>query len=148
MARISDALRQQVTERAQGLCEYCQRAQIIIVTMEIDHIVPQTADGETELGNLCLVCRGCNSFKQDFQNGVDPLTGDVVALFNPRLEQCSAHFEWSENGTTLIGLTVTGRATIERLRMNSDGILASRRLWVQAGWHPPKPDRFPLTQVD
>jgi hypothetical protein len=29
MARLSDALRQQVTERARGLCEYCQTAQLV-----------------------------------------------------------------------------------------------------------------------
>jgi HNH endonuclease len=144
MVRISDTLRQQVMERARGLCEYCQTAQIIVVTMEIDHIVPQSAGGETELGNLCLVCRGCNSFKQDFQSAIDPQTEQDIALFNPRTEQWSTHFHWAEDGIIIVGLTATGRATIQRLRMNRDGIVASRRLWVQAGWHPPSTDRFPL----
>jgi hypothetical protein len=144
MAHISDALRQQITERARGLCEYCQTAQIIVVTMEVDHIEPQIAGGETHPDNLCLVCRGCNSFKQDFQTGFDPDTEQKVTLFNPRTQQWEQHFQWSDDGITLIGLTATGRATIQRLRMNREGILASRRLWVQAGWHPPKTDHFPL----
>lgn len=40
MARISEALRQQITERASGLCEYCQTAELIVVTLEVDHIIP------------------------------------------------------------------------------------------------------------
>lgn len=143
MARISDALRRQVTERAQGLCEYCQTAQVIVVTMEIDHIVPQTAGGETNLDNLCLTCRSCNSFKKDFQTGVDPETGKEAPLFNPRADIWNGHFQWSNDGTIVVGLTATARATIERLRMNREGIVASRRLWVQADWHPPKPGHFP-----
>jgi 5-methylcytosine-specific restriction endonuclease McrA len=86
MARIADALRQQITERAHGLCEYCQTAQIIVVTMEIDHIIPQIAGGDTELYNLCLTCRGCNSFKQDYQIGIDPDMGAEVSLLNPRTQ--------------------------------------------------------------
>lgn len=144
MARISDALRQQVTERAQGLCEYCQTAQLIVVTMEIDHIVPQVANGETEFSNLCLTCRNCNGFKKDHQTGIDPHTDQEIPLFNPRMQVWSEHFRWSEDGTLMIGLTPTGRATIERLRINREGVAASRLLWVQAGWHPPKEGRFPL----
>src|SRR4051812_4215527 len=98
MAQISDALRQQVTERAHGLCEYCQTAQIIVVTMEVDHIVPVAAGGATQADNLCLTCRGCNSFKQDFQTGVDPDSDQKVSLFNPRTERWSDHFRWSDEG--------------------------------------------------
>ena len=47
MAYISRALRQLVTERAGGLCEYCYTAQAIVIEMEIDHIVPEVAGGVT-----------------------------------------------------------------------------------------------------
>lgn len=36
MAYISRALRQLVTARAGGLCEYCHTAQAIVIEMEID----------------------------------------------------------------------------------------------------------------
>ncbi len=144
MAYISDVLRQHVTERASGLCEYCQTAQAIVVVMEVDHVVPEAAGGQTEADNLCLACRGCNSFKQDFQMGIDPETGQETALFNPRTQHWEMHFQWSGDGSLLIGLTPTGRATIARLRMNRESVIDSRRLWVEAGWHPPKPGRFPL----
>ncbi len=40
MAFISDSQRARITQRANGLCEYCQTAQAIVIEMEIDHIVP------------------------------------------------------------------------------------------------------------
>jgi hypothetical protein len=50
MAYISRALRQLVTERAGGLCEYCHTAQAIVIEMEIDHIVPEVAGASRKLG--------------------------------------------------------------------------------------------------
>lgn len=38
--------------------EACQTQQVIVVSMEIDHIVPESAGGETTLANLCLACVG------------------------------------------------------------------------------------------
>ena len=143
MTYVSDTLREQVTRRARGLCEYCQTAQLIVVSMEVDHVVPRVAGGQTRVDNLCLTCRGCNSFKQDFQTGLDGDSQEEVALFNPRTQSWGDHFRWDEAGTHIIGLTPTGRATISRLRMNRDAVVAARRLWVQAGWHPPEGDRFP-----
>jgi 5-methylcytosine-specific restriction endonuclease McrA len=138
VARIPDRLRQQVIERAQGRCEYCQTQQVIVVEMEIDHIVPGSVGGETALENLCFACVGCNGFKLDYQVGIDPETKQEVALFNPRTQPWSAHFRWSENGQQIIGTTATGRATVVRLRMNRDGVVEARQRWVAAGWHPPK----------
>lgn len=112
--------------------------------MEIDYIVPEAAQGKTQLDNLCLTCRGCNSFKQDHQIGIDPDSGTEVTLYNPRTQKWHDHFKWSEDGITIIGLTAIGRATLDRLRMNREGILIARRLWVQAGWHPPQAGKLPL----
>lgn len=137
MARISDNLRQQVIERARERCEYCQTQQIIVVAMEIDHIIPESAGGETNLDNLCLTCVGCNGFKLDFQIGIDPDTKKESSLFNPRTQNWHEHFKWNDDGLKIIGLTATGRATVVRLRMNRDAVVNSRRRWVEAGWHPP-----------
>lgn len=144
MARIPSALREYVVERALGLCEYCQTAQIVVVTMEVDHIIPESAGGPTHPDNICLICRGCNSFKHHFQTGIDSETGQEVALFNPRTQDWEDHFRWSNDGTLLIGRTSTGNATIARLRINREDAVVSRQKWVQAGWHPPRIDRFPL----
>jgi hypothetical protein len=138
MAYISESLRQEVISRARGCCEYCQMQKLVVVFMEIDHVIPESRGGKTEGINLCLACAGCNGFKLDFETGIDPQTNLEVKLFNPRLEKWQEHFQWSEDALRLLGLTATGRATIERLRMNREDILASRQLWVEAGWHPPK----------
>ncbi|MBX3062384.1 MAG: HNH endonuclease [Anaerolineae bacterium] len=144
MARIPDTLRQQIIERARGLCEYCQSAKIIIETMEVDHIRPRSERGETTFDNLALVCRGCNSFKLSFQTGIDPTTGAEVPLFNPRSQEWQEHFQWAGDGAHVVGLTAIGRATVERLKMNRESIIESRLVWVQAGWHPPKSGKFPM----
>lgn len=137
MAHIPNYLREQIVERASGRCEYCQTQQVIVVSMEIDHIVPEAAGGETKLDNLCLACVGCNGFKLAFQTGIDPETNEETSLFNPRVQDWNDHFRWSEDGLRVVGLTAIGRATIMRLRMNRQGVAASRRRWVEAGWHPP-----------
>jgi hypothetical protein len=138
MAYISRALRQLVTERAGGLCEYCHTAQAIVIEMEIDHIVPEVAGGVTEAANLCLACISCNAFKRDYQTGIDAQTEAEVPLFHPRQQQWHEHFQWDAEGLPIIGTTATGRATVMRLQMNRSIVVQARRQWVQAGWHPPK----------
>jgi hypothetical protein len=50
--------------------------------------------------------------------GIDPTTGQTVPLFNPRSQRWDDHFAWQ--GTLLVGLTPTGRATIRVLNINDD----------------------------
>lgn len=138
MAYIAQAIRQAVVERARGRCEYCQTAQAIVVEMEVDHVIPESAGGATNLDNLCLTCVGCNGFKLAFQTGIDPETGEAAPLFHPRDQRWDDHFAWREDGTRILGLTPIGRATIARLQMNRDRMVEARRLWVAAGWHPPQ----------
>ena len=137
MAHIPAALRDQVIFRAHGRCEYCQTPQAIVIEMQIDHIVPESADGLTHLNNLCLACISCNQYKGDHQTGTDPQTNSDVLIFNPRIQRWSGHFAWEITGTILLGLTSTGRATRERLKINRDVVVKARERWVKAGWHPP-----------
>lgn len=106
--------------------------------MHIDHSVPLSAGGKTELENLCLSCISCNGAKHKFQMGIDPASQLEVPLFNPRAQFWSEHFAWNEDGTRVLGQTEIGRATVSRLRMNRDRIVRSRRRWVEAGMHPSK----------
>ena len=137
MARIVENLRRQVYERAQGLCEYCHTQELIVINMHIDHIVPRSAGGKTELDNLCLSCISCNGAKHKLQMGIDPASQLEAPLFNPRAQIWSEHFTWNADGTLILGLTDIGRATLARLRMNRDVIVRSRRRWVETGLHPP-----------
>jgi hypothetical protein len=104
----------------------------------MDHLIPESQGGLTVRENLWLACRRCNEFKGAQTQAVDPLTQETVALFNPRQQSWSVHFIWSPEGIEIIGLTAIGRATILALRLNNPEIVASRSLWVQAGWHPPQ----------
>lgn len=133
MTHIPVRLRQQVVERASGRCEYCQTQQVIVVSMVIDHIVPEASGGETAFNNLCLSCVGCNAFKLSFQTGTDPDTGSEAPLYHPRTQLWTDHFQWSVDSSMLVGLTASGRATIERLRMNRTDVVQARRRWVAAG---------------
>jgi hypothetical protein len=105
--------------------------------MQIDHIVPESDLGLTHLPNLCLACTSCNQYKSDHQTGIDPQTNIHTQLFNPRIQNWSEHFAWDTSGTILIALTSTGRATIERLKINREIVVQARLRWVKAGWHPP-----------
>lgn len=137
MGSISRTLREYVVRRAQGLCEYCQTSERLGIEMEIDHIVPESDGGETIPENLCLACISCNSRKGSAQTGVDPETQKQVQLFHPRQQAWHEHFRWNADGTTLIGLTPTGRATIAQLQINREVVVQVRARWVRAGWHPP-----------
>jgi len=124
-----------VHQRAHFLCEYCQTSQRITgQAMHVDHIDP---NGDDSLDNLCLACGNCNLSKARATSAVDPATGEAAALFNPRTQIWSEHFEWTADGTRLKGLTATGRVTIERLKINQDRVVDARVLWVYAGVHPP-----------
>jgi hypothetical protein len=129
-------LRLKVFERAGGCCEYCQTCEANIgQTMQVDHIDPK---GEDALENLCLSCWNCNSSKHKATTARDPETGQQVALFNPRTQVWTEHFEWIANATQVYGLTATGRATVERLKMNRPAVVFARHRWVSGGFHPPK----------
>jgi hypothetical protein len=108
--------------------------------LEVEHITPRARGGKTSLKNLCLACHRCNEYKGDRIEAPDPMTGETVALFNPRSQVWYEHFRWNRNGTKIIGLTATGRATVGSLRLNNEEIVAARRLWVALGLHPPVED--------
>lgn len=136
---IPKALRERVAAQARYRCGYCLTAEAIVGTpMEFDHIVPESLGGATEEENLWLACSLCNSHKSDRIVALDPVTGDVVRLFNPRSQPWQAHFAWSEAGDEISGLTPTGRATVLALNLNRPSLVKARQLWVQVGWHPPK----------
>jgi hypothetical protein len=50
--------------------------------------------------------------------GIDPHTAQITPLFNPRTQLWPEHF--ALQGTAIMGLTPTGRATVRVLAMNAD----------------------------
>ena len=115
------SLRTLVESRADGRCEYCRRYQepIGAIFFEVEHIVPRSQGGLTVGGNLAFACRHCNSYKAAATEAVDPETGEVVRLFNPRLDNWSEHFERSSDLLLILGRTPSGRATVLHLHFNA-----------------------------
>jgi 5-methylcytosine-specific restriction endonuclease McrA len=106
--------------------------------LEIEHIIPLAKGGSDDELNLWLACPICNSHKSDKTDAVDPETGTIVPLFNPRLQQWSDHFNWAPDGIRIVGTTPVGRATVVALHLSDDpDALEVRSYWVLAGWHPP-----------
>lgn len=132
-------LRQKLYDADDHRCTYCRTTEVNSgQPMTIDHIIPRAQGGKTTFENLCLACARCNEFKGFTTMGFDPLTGETVALFNPRTQRWEEHFAWDAWGVHLVGRTATGRATIVALNMNNDVIVDARRRWVSVGWHPPQ----------
>ncbi|HHY58418.1 MAG TPA: HNH endonuclease [Chloroflexi bacterium] len=140
--RISPTQRQRIATAAHNRCAYCHTPERIIGPfLEIDHIIPQSAGGATNDHNLTLACPLCNSHKSDRTHAIDPATGETAPLFHPNEQRWHEHFAWSEAGAVLIGKTPTGRATVAALDMNHPDVVATRRLWITVGWHPPAEDQ-------
>src|SRR5436190_1432000 len=102
-----------VRQRAGGCCEYCK---FPAAPFHIEHIIARKHGGATTAENLALACARCNFHKGTDLSGIDPISGAVVQLFNPRKDQWPQHFRWA--GVTLEGLTATGRATAVVLAIN------------------------------
>ncbi|MDQ2827656.1 MAG: HNH endonuclease [Chloroflexota bacterium] len=137
--RISVELRQRVTERARYCCEYCRsQAKYATQAYSVEHILARARGGATTIDNLALACQGCNNHKYDKTEARDPASDQFAPLYHPRHDRWDEHFTWSADFALLIGLTPTGRATVDALSLNRDGVVNLRRLLYAHGEHPPK----------
>jgi hypothetical protein len=127
-----------VIQRAKGYCEYCQLPVAFSpASFNFEHIIPLIKQGLTILMNLAFSCGGCNAHKKDKIEALDPLTRQLMPLFNPRTDIWSDHFQWSDDDLQIIGTTPTGRATVRLLKVNREGNVNLRRLLKMAELHPP-----------
>jgi hypothetical protein len=134
---IAANLRRRIRARFANCCAYCRTAEVLSVSIfEFEHIVPRAVGGTTDYENLCLACPTCNRWKADRTTALDATTEQYVPLFHPQQGNWNDHFIWSEDATTIIGLTPVGRATIALLRMNRPQLVRARRMWVAMGEHP------------
>jgi hypothetical protein len=76
------------------------------------------------LGRLSPPEVSCSLRKGTRQNLEDSETGEVVSIFNPRQQAWKKHFDWK--GVQVVGLTATGRATVQALDLNRATMLAIR----------------------
>ena len=110
---MEQSLIEQVWQRADSTCEYCQMSQQYdLLTFQIDHIH-----------------KGPNIA------GIDSETKEVVRLFHPRQDIWEDHFEW--NGAMLLSRTPIGRATIDVLGINLPHRIRLRQMLIVEGVFPP-----------
>ncbi len=139
MSAISVELKNKIRRDARNRCGYCQTPQeIISVPFEFEHLHPIGEGGTNDEENLWLACRNCNGFKHAKTHAIDPQTDSKTPIFNPRKQVWREHFEFSDNKTEIIGITACGRATVIALRLNFEQAVNARKVWVSAGWYPPK----------
>lgn len=135
-ARPARRLRDQVHQRARDRCEYCLiHEDDSYVRHQLDHITAVRHGGETTLQNLALACLLCNRYKGSDVAALDPSTGDVVRLFDPRQQRWHDHF--TLQGALIIPLTPTGRVTASLLRFNAPERAIERRELLRAGRYRP-----------
>jgi len=126
MTRLSRTLDLEVRHRANGRCEYCLFPESASeLPFHIDHIIAQKHGGLSESDNLAWSCFSCNLRKGPNIAGLDPETGELTPLFNPRADTWSEHFAW--NGVWLRGKTGIGRATVAVLDINHVDSVAVRQ---------------------
>jgi hypothetical protein len=117
---IDAAVRDLVHRRAGNRCEYFRLKQehLPFSTFQVEHIIPRKHGGDDDPANLAPTCDRCNSHKGANLTGIDPETGEIIALFNPRKHSWDEHFGLSD--ITIVGLTAAGRTTVRVLNMNEE----------------------------
>jgi hypothetical protein len=136
--RITAAQRRAVIKRAKQYCEYCySRMEFSAQSFSVEHIISRDKGGSNDLSNLALACQGCNNFKHIKIQARDPLSDQFVPLFHPRQYVWRDHFSWEDEYLTVVGITPTGRATVQALKLNRLGVVNLRRALSLMNEHPP-----------
>ena len=98
------------------------------MTFQVEHPIARKHGGGDDPDVLALSCEPCNRRKGSDICSVDPATGEVVRLFDPRRQDWREHFSLSFNRVS--GRSPVGRATTRLLRMNDRNRVRIRRLSV------------------
>lgn len=130
-------VRTEVTARANYKCEYCLSPEKFAVSgFSIEHVIPRSKGGQTSVENLALSCQQCNNHKYIAVEAIDSVTEKLFPLFSPRQDDWSKHFSWDYQYLRIVGLTGTGRATVERLKLNRASLINLRELLFANELHP------------
>jgi hypothetical protein len=104
-------------------------------TPQVDHVIAAKHGGQTVIENLALSCMVCNRRKGSDLSSLDPVTGTLVPLLNPRTQLWSTHFRLK--GARILGVTIEGRTIVAFLRLNAAERLMERTAFLRAGRYPP-----------
>jgi hypothetical protein len=128
-------LRDEVAGRAGFRCEYCLLHEDDSgFSHQPDHIVSIKHGGSSDSANLAYACVLCNRHKGSDIASIDPVSGELVPLFNPRSDRWSEHFR--VDGEYILALSRTGGATIRLLQLNALERTMERRLLHSLARYP------------
>lgn len=65
---------------------------------------------------------------------IDPISGKIVPLFNPRIQLWNDHF--TLNNAQIEGITAIGRATARLIMLNAPTRLLERQVLIVQGQYP------------
>jgi hypothetical protein len=140
MAReaIPRAVRRQVRDRASDRCEYCRHpAAFSCAPFVCEHGIPRTSGSGNTPEELAWACPACNGHKYAKTHAIDPRSGRLIPLFNPRRQKWSRHFAWDADFLLILGRTAVGRAAVAALHLNSPALINLRRALRVLGEQPP-----------
>ncbi|AMV23539.1 HNH endonuclease [Gemmata sp. SH-PL17] len=127
-----------VRARAGAVCEYCRLPEALYPgPYTTEHIIARQHGGSDRDDNLAYACGHCNLHKGPNIAGLDPATGLLTRLFNPRVDVWNDHSEWS--GHILTSRTPVGRTTGVVLAMNDAMARVVRAALLAEGVFPPIP---------
>ena len=132
---VSEELRADVARRAGQRCEYCLiHEDDAGFPHRVDHIVSRKHGGSSASDNLAYACVVCNRHKGSDVASIDPRTGEIVRLFNPRSDRWADHFQLE--GVVIEAVSSIGSATARLLRLNAPERISERRLLQSLGRYP------------
>ena len=132
---ISQSLRREVKERAGACCEYCRMPEwALLAGCEVDHVISRKHGGITDLSNLALSCARCNRAKGTDVGSISPTSGQLVRLFNPRIDQWAEHFHLDR--AQIVGVTEIGMVTARLLKLNDYERILERRALLAIQEYP------------
>ena len=127
-----------VRDRAQGCCEYCLSQESHATQgFSVEHIARSMLGARRPRAISRWPVRGAIISSTIKPQLATLSAATSVPLFHPRRDHWYEHFIWNHDCTLIVGLTPTGRATIEALHLNREGVVNLRRLLLLAGKHPP-----------
>lgn len=137
MSDVADSLRSLVIERAGKACEYCLLPSGSgYYSHEVDHVVPRKHRGRSTPENLAFACLPCNRHKGTDLASIDPVSGEITELFNPREQRWSDHFRLV--GARIQPRTAVGRTTARLLHFNEPLRLDERTPFALVGQLKPQ----------
>lgn len=132
---ISDDLRHLIASRADYLREYCLiHENVTFFGCQVDHIISLKHGGPTEADNLAYACTFCNRNKGSDIASIVLETGNLVRLYNPRVDRWADHFQL--NGSQIKPLTEIGEVTALILGFNNNNRIMEREALMRSGLYP------------